>query len=318
MPLRPLTLGEIYDGAFGAIRHNPAVMLGVATLVILVATVVGVLVGQLFVPAFAGWFDATLDPAGDPDAVDLAMTGLFGDEMTQLMATTGGIALTSLLATPVVNGILTVSVSRSVIGDKASVSQVWDRVRSRVWLLVLFSLLQALLLPLVLLAVVLAVVALTWAAAQASAGLAVAVAVLGALGLAVVALWLSVRLGLVPPALALEGQGLWATVRRAWVLTRGSFWRLFGIYLLSYVIVSIVASIVTSPLSFVLGALMTQAGPTALVAVTTLATVIQTLVMLIFLAGVVALLYIDVRMRREGLDVQLAAAAAERPAERQG
>ncbi len=34
----------------------------------------------------------------------------------------------------------------------------------------------------------------------------------------------------------------------------------------------------------------------------------------IFVAGVVALLYVDVRMRREGLDVALAAAAEERSA----
>ena len=42
MPLRPLTLGEILDGAVQTIRQNPKVMLGLSAVVNLVLSVVAV------------------------------------------------------------------------------------------------------------------------------------------------------------------------------------------------------------------------------------------------------------------------------------
>jgi hypothetical protein len=312
VPLRPLTLGEIYDGAFGAIRHNPAVMLGVATLVILVATVVGVGVGQLLVPALTaritGFFAAV------PPEVTSGL-GVSPALYAQLLGPAIGTGLTSLLASPVVNGLLTVSVSRSVVGDKVSVGQVWQRVRSRLGMLVGWALLQAL--GVLVLSVV--AVLLVGAAVAATAGVSEGLSAL--LGLAVLAayvvvlVWLGVRLGLVAPAVVLEGRGLVVTVRRAWLLTRGRFWRLFGVYLLAVVIVSVIANIVTTPLAYLATWLENEAGApgAGAVVVTTLATVVATAIQTIFVAGVVALLYVDVRMRREGLDVALAAAAAERP-----
>ncbi|WP_415803559.1 glycerophosphoryl diester phosphodiesterase membrane domain-containing protein [Isoptericola cucumis] len=128
------------------------------------------------------------------------------------------------------------------------------------------------------------------------------------------AVWFGVRLGLVAPALALEGRGLGTTLARAWRLTRGSFWRLFGIYLLASIIVNVASSIITYPIQLGSGFLSTSGtGAATLGTVLTLvlATVISTAITTIFLSSVVAILYIDVRMRREGLDVQLATAAAQ-------
>ncbi|MEK8228082.1 hypothetical protein NKG05_21340 [Oerskovia sp. M15] len=53
IPLRPLSLGEIFDGAFGAIRSNPKVMLGMSATVIAVATIVGMALGALVSGIFA-------------------------------------------------------------------------------------------------------------------------------------------------------------------------------------------------------------------------------------------------------------------------
>ena len=47
VPLRPLGLGEILDGAFQAIRTNPRTMLGVSALVMIVVTALG-LVPQFY------------------------------------------------------------------------------------------------------------------------------------------------------------------------------------------------------------------------------------------------------------------------------
>ncbi|WP_425956356.1 glycerophosphoryl diester phosphodiesterase membrane domain-containing protein [Xylanimonas sp. McL0601] len=312
VPLRPLTLGEIYDGAFSAVRHNPAVMLGLATLVILAATVIGVLVGQLLVPGITRLVGPIFD---DPALRDSGLTiGFTAGGLAQLYASSAGAGLTFLLSGPIVNGLLTVSVSRSVLGDKATVRQVWDRVGPRVWVLIGWSLLQTVALLVVVGAFVALAVGLIYAVSQASGLAAGLIGVLLVLAAVAAAVWLSTRLLLVPPALALEKAGLWATVRRAWVLTRGSFWRVFGIYLLASFIVGVIAQVIAVPLSLV-GGIATVAGgsATASVLVTSIVTtVLGSAVSTIFLAGVVALLYVDLRMRREGLDVALAAAAAER------
>ncbi|MCL1869336.1 MAG: glycerophosphoryl diester phosphodiesterase membrane domain-containing protein [Promicromonosporaceae bacterium] len=312
VPLRPLTLGEIYDGAFSAVRHNPAVMLGIATLVILAATVVGVLVGQLLVPTITRLFDPVFSDAAAAEV--FSGLGLTAGAMAQTYATTVGAGVTVALAGPVVNGILTVSVSRSVLGDKASVAQVWERVGPRGWLLVGWSLLQSLALGVALGVAVTLGVLLVAATAQASHGAAALLAVVLLLAVIAATAWVLVRLLLVPPALALENARLGATVRRAWLLTRGSFWRIFGIYLLASVIVGVISQVVAVPLGLVGSAIGAAGGSetTSLVITTIVTSVVGTAISTIFLAGVVALLYIDQRMRREGLDVQLTAAAAER------
>jgi MFS family permease len=308
VPLRPLGLGELYDGAFGAIRHNPGVMLGAATLVLLIATVLGVLVGQLWVPALSGLFGEYLTPDVEDE---LAVMGYDSAYFAQIFAASMGMGLTAMVATPVIEGILTVSVSQSVIGRKLSVSETWQRLRPRVWVLIGWALLRSLAAAVLFTAYVLVAVLAILAVAQGSEGLAVLLGLLFFFAGMALFVWVWVRLLMVAPALALEGQRLWATVGRAWRLTRQSFWRLFGIMLLTGIIVSIVASIITWPLSMVPAMSGSNGAGFDTLLITTLSSVISSALATIFTSAVVALLYIDLRMRREGLDVALAAAAAQ-------
>lgn len=317
VPLRPLSLGEIYDGAFTAIRHNPKVMLGAATLVILVATVLGVLVAQLIVPAISSSFSSLT--ATDPELADLGFDNL----MAQAVATSLGTSLTMLLAQPVVEGILTVSVSQSVIGRKLSLGEVWERLQGRVGRLIGWSLLRTVASAVVTFVWFFVLVLLVVLVGDRSVGAAIGLGFVLGLGYVALVVWLGVRVGLVAPALALEGQGLGRTIARAWRLTRGSFWRLFGIYLLALVIVSAASYIITIPLSVIAGMVGGAGGSietftTATLVVSVLASVITAAITVIFVASVVALLYVDVRMRREGLDVQLAAAAQAQDGGRSG
>lgn len=308
VPLRPLSLGEIYDGAFTAIRHNPKVMLGAATLVILVATVLGVLIAQLIVPALSSSFSSLTET--DPELAELGFDNL----IAQSLASSLGMSVTLLLAQPVVEGILTVSVSQSVIGRKLSLGEVWERLRGRVGRLIGWALLRSLAGAVGTFVWFFVLVLLVALVSEQSTGAAIGLGLLLGAGYVVVLVWLGVRIGLVAPALALEGQRLGSTITRAWRLTRGSFWRLFGIYLLAMIIVSVASYIITIPLGLVAGVIggtggSTESFTTATVVMSVLSSVISAAITTIFVAAVVALLYIDVRMRREGLDVQLAAAA---------
>jgi membrane-anchored glycerophosphoryl diester phosphodiesterase (GDPDase) len=139
------------------------------------------------------------------------------------------------------------------------------------------------------------------------------VGVLGGLGLFVLLVWVSVRLIFVPPVLMLERQRLFPSLARAWRLTRGSFWRVLGINLLAQLIAQVVSQVLTVPTS-VIGMLIAGGDESGLasggyIATMTIGMAIAYTIPAIFLAGVVALQYIDVRIRKEGLDVQLARAA---------
>jgi hypothetical protein len=114
----------------------------------------------------------------------------------------------------------------------------------------------------------------------------------------------------------LERTTLREAVARSWSLTRGYFWKTLGTQLLVNVIVQTAAQVVTFPISLVLGfgaALLDPNGdPTAGIALIAITYVVTGIISLVFAAlasvtasSVTALIYIDIRMRKEGLDLEL-------------
>jgi hypothetical protein len=303
IPLRPLGLGEILDGAMKAVRFNPKVMFGLSAGVVLVSAVVSTLVGQ-YLSGFildTDWYQnyITTGGADDPLSNETVASSLVG---------TYGLSLVLLLVTPVLTGLLNVAVSKAVIGQRVTISQIVHN--RRVWAVLGFTLLMFL----VQLVAVggLGLGAVRLAGSGDGVGIAVATLLLLGFGLLVIVvggLWLTTRTLLVTPALMLEGGQFWATVRRAWRLTRGSFWRLLGIYVLVYIMLQVIANVILIPGQVVVFVLaFAQVGWSALL-VNTLSLTLAYTVTITFQATVTALLYIDVRMRREGLDLELARAA---------
>jgi len=302
IPLRPLGLGEILDGGVRAIRANPTVMFGLSAAVVTVGVTLSALVtwylSGLLVGSFSGIF-------GSLEGADAQVLDDLDRQLGGSVASLASTPITSL-ATTILTGLLVVSVSRSVLGRTISVREV---ARSgRVWWVLGFTMLLT--------AVQLVVVGgwgwlLIWLITQDSLGGALAVALIGGAALVVAALWLSVRVLLITPALMLEGKAFWATVRRAWRLTRGSFWRLLGIYLLVSILTGFLAQIVLTPFTIVAGIVGGSAGITSgpALAITSVGQIIALTASITYSSAVVALLYIDVRMRREGLDVELGRAA---------
>ena len=312
IPLRPLGLGELFDGAFGAIRTNPRVMVGLTTLVVAITVALGSLGQQ----ALAGLF---------PQIFGTGLGEFFGEElsaseveemqsvMAPLVATMLLTPLMSLVVTPVMTGMLTVSVSRSVLGHRATTGEIWAATRPVVWRLIGFTLLLGLASSIVVaLGIGLVVVVALPLASSAEGGLVtILVAILVVLGLVVLFTWFAVRTMLIAPCIVLEKLPMGTAIVRGWGLTRGGFWRLLGIYILAQIAVSIVGQILVVPIGFLVGLLGAFLPlDAAMTGVTMLSMLITYVVTITFLGSLIALLYIDVRMRREGLDVELAAAAA--------
>lgn len=302
IPLRPLTLGEILDGSFRAIRTNPGVMFGLSAAVVVVTVALSTLVGYYVVAVLQSTWP---DFLGDLDPT--ATSGV----VSSFSSSAGSVisALVMLFVQPILTGLLIVSVSRSVLGKKVSLSEVWNLTRGRKLRLLGFSLALSLV-GLLAMAVVVGLVVLLAVNNQDVA--AVATGILGAALLAVGGVWVSTRTLLVAPTMALEGTSFRQAVTRGWKLTYGSFWRLFGIYLLVTVMMSIISSLLQTPVGLVSGFMLTNPDLQIVgVVLNAVSLALTETVTLAYTGAVIALLYVDVRIRREGLDVELARAAGE-------
>ncbi|MFF2995035.1 glycerophosphoryl diester phosphodiesterase membrane domain-containing protein [Streptomyces sp. NPDC057950] len=311
IPLRPLGVGEILDGAVSTMRTYWRTVLGISLTVAVVTQIAVILLQGFFLND-----NADTDALNDPSAT----VGELSHALGSALLSSGIVLLITLLGTIVATALLTSVTSRAVLGKPVTATEAWRDARPQ--LLKLFGL--TFLLPLLACAIigvgVLPGVIIAFAGAS---GPGAALAALGGLGAAVVALWLMIRFSLASPALMLEKQGVLKSMSRSAKLVRGSWWRIFGIQLLATIIANIVASIVVIPFSILAAALSGNGisgflnsgggslGWTFLV-ISGIGSVIGSMLTFPITAGVTVLLYIDQRIRREALDLDLARAAGVR------
>lgn len=306
IPLRPLGVGEILDGAVSTMRTYWRTVLGISLTVAIFTQIVVILIQGLVLD------DISTAALEDPSATVDEMTSALGNAMLG----TGAVFLISLIGTIVATALLTTVTSRAVLGKSVTLGEAWRDARPQV--AKLFGLIF--LLILIAVAVVTAGILPGLLVAVAGSGDAGAsLALLGGLAAFVVAVWLMIRFSLASPALMLEKQSIVKSMGRSAKLVRGSWWRVFGIQLLATIIANIVAMIVVLPFSFI-GAMLEGEGVSGLVSsgsdlgwtyliVSGIGAVIGAMITFPITAGVTVLLYIDHRIRREALDLDLARAA---------
>ncbi|WP_405583481.1 hypothetical protein [Streptomyces sp. NBC_01092] len=307
IPLRPLGVGEILDGAVSTMRTYWRTVLGISLTVAIVTEILVILV-QGFVLNDRTSTEALNDPSASLDELSRAM----GDAMLNSSV----IFLISMIGAIVATALLTTVTSRAVLGKSVTTGEAWRDARPQVARL--FGLLFLLLLMTFGVVFVGALPGILVAAAG-SGDAGVALTILGVIGGFIVALWLWFRFSLASPALMLEKQGIVKSLSRSAKLVRGSWWRVFGIQLLATIIANIVAAIVVIPFTFLAAALSGDAGANILEGTTDLGwtflivsgvgSVIGSMITFPITAGVTVLLYIDQRIRREALDLELARAA---------
>jgi hypothetical protein len=287
VPLRPLGVGELLDGGVKIIRRYPRPTLALSAMIALVVTVIDVLFVALVTSS------RTISVNGNESTFGGSFdSGLAGSPSTVL----------NILGGAVLTGAIVAVVSRAVLGQSVDLGEAWRTIRPRVWALLGVSLLR-----------LLAMIA-PWVVVLLAFFLSPVLGVLLGLATLPLFLWVWAVLSLAPAALVLERVKVIAALRRSRVLSSRGFWRVFGILLLSYVITSFLASILLIPIVLIAELPLFTDGSVTLgvgfAVVTAIASgVIQALVSP-YTASVRALLYVDQRMRTEGLDVALQAAAA--------
>ncbi|MET7735012.1 hypothetical protein ABZT02_27120 [Streptomyces sp. NPDC005402] len=307
IPLRPLGVGEILDGAVSTMRTYWRTVLGISLTVAVVTEVLVILLQGLVLNDSAGT-EALNDPSASADELLHALgETMIGSTVVFLISLIGTVAATALLTTVT---------SRAVLGRPVTTGEAWRDARPQVpklfgliflLLLITFGVLAVGALPGILVA------------AAGSNGGGIALVILGVLGTGVVALWLMIRFSLASPALMLEKQSIVKSMSRSTKLVRGSWWRVLGIQMLAGIIANIVAAIVVIPFTFLAAALSGEGvggfvngtgdlGWTFLI-ISGIGSVIGSMITFPISAGVTVLLYIDQRIRREALDLELARAA---------
>ncbi len=220
----------------------------------------------------------------------------------------------SLVASAFLQGVMVVEVATGTLGERLGFGALWRRAAKRIWpLLGWTGIVTGAILAVIAVFVVLIVVAA--ATSEGALVAAILATLFGGLGLIALGVWLGTKVSLVPSVIVLEGAGIATAVRRSWQLTDRFFWRTFGTLLLVSVILSFAAQVVVQPVSLVgtvLAVIIDPTGSGAAVAIT-IATTVVTLVLSLLIgaitavvqAALVAVIYIDLRMRKEGLDLEL-------------
>ncbi|MET9616119.1 hypothetical protein [Kitasatospora indigofera] len=318
IPLRPLGLGDILRAVVAVVRQYGRV---------LYRQLLGATVGALLVvPAYAVFADAALsglirDAQADPDYTPT------GGQVSALIAVVGGGYLLlfgfALAIQVIATATSTKLVQHAVLGRPVTARRLAAEARPYLWRVCGSFLLLALGIA------ALMVVGLLPAAIAGLAGagpFSLLLLPLAALA-AGAGVYAQVRLVLQMPVLIMEDARPAAAVRRAWRLNEGAWWRSLGIPYLVGMIGSAAAQVLMAPffflgfvLMFVFGGTSAdgawEPGPAALIALSAclLAGLLVAVVVGAPLAPLThALLYVDQRIRREGLDIALAQAAGLHP-----
>ncbi|MFB7175277.1 glycerophosphoryl diester phosphodiesterase membrane domain-containing protein [Streptomyces sp. NPDC056254] len=296
IPLRPLGLGEILDGSVATMRTHWRSVVPITLVVATVIQVIGVLVQKFMLSDLP----LSSEDMTAEEAIDSLGSTLAVSVVNQFIQVIGTIVVTAML---------TMIFSRAVLGQHSSVSEAWRDARPQLLRLAGLTLLLAL--GIILLGAVLVL-------PGALAG-NVGLAVVGFVAWLPLVIWLGIKFSLASPALMLEKSTVIKAFARSSKLVGGSWWRIFGITVLTSLIAFIVALMVVAPFQMIGlfafgggldsledGSAQTAWGPLIFSGIGLI--IAQTIIMPIQ-SGVTVLLYIDQRIRREGLDLELARAA---------
>jgi hypothetical protein len=209
---------------------------------------------------------------------------LLGVESVQL----AGIVVSTLLGA-ILTGMLTIAVTQDVLGISLTIGQVWERTRGRIWRLIALAVLTTLL------------------------------QFLGLLLCIAPGIWLWGIWAVSVPALMVENTTVRGALGRSRALVSGTFWRVWGIRALGALMVMFVGGFILAPFEIVgivvdSDVFSASTGsshvPVVFVVLTAIGSAVSATFTAPVRAGIDSLLYVDLRMRKEGLDIALQQAAA--------
>ena len=285
---RPMPLSELLDELFRLYRRHFSLIVGVALLVALPGLVWSLATGvyRLNSTSYTNLFTAT----------GTSTVAFNSQQFSNLLGTLSLGGLGALILLPFSLGAVYRAVTDVALGRPATIGVVLRETLARYW-------------PLLGLVGLFFVFALVWAIAEL---IGFVLLILPGLAVLCAAIYFLVRWSLTVAAMMAEDMGPIRGLGRSWNLVKGQWWRTFGIL----VIVTILQTIITYALFILFGliAAIFSTGDFQAALVQVGSTLLSALVSPITTIAVV-LLYFDLRVRKEGLDLdQLAQQTTPGPA----
>jgi hypothetical protein len=128
----------------------------------------------------------------------------------------------------------------------------------------------------------------------------------GLIAIVIGAIFLAVRWSVAMPALLLERRGPVSALGRSWNLVGGFWWKVFGTLLIVYLLVTVLSLAAGAVLGGVLAAITSVDSLLGLAAQQAVTVLVQVFTLPLF-AAVTIVLYVDLRVRKEGFDLALMA-----------
>ena len=299
--LRPLGVGDVLDRTFTVYRSKPLVFIGLSAIwyLLLVLVFVALAVG-VFASALASFARQATTPS--PDQIAGAFAGILGFVFIAIIV--------AILAFSAQSAALVYAAARRYLAKDVAIGDSFRAGLSASWRLFLAGVLAFLAIAAMWILVFVAAGIL--GAISRSPEITVLLIVVGVLGGFVATAFLGCSWLVAPVVVVVERMGPVSALGRAWRLSGGNRWRIFGIQIL-LLILNLVLSLLIGGL---FGGLTAASGQTGTPGQFGATSVVQSLVNLastIIWAPVewiaFTVLYYDLRVRKEAFDLQLAAEA---------
>ncbi|MFD8480849.1 glycerophosphoryl diester phosphodiesterase membrane domain-containing protein [Kitasatospora sp. NPDC059673] len=282
IPLRPLGLGELLDGSFALVRRYWKTAFGLSLVLACVL--------ELVQAGVSWWIHVS------------------GTDLEAAFSTYYTLPL-EMLAGVIATGLFTPVIGNSLLGRDTALKDAWAQARPNLGRLTGLALVHTLIMIGAVAVPLVPVLLLTGFTDQPALLVLVPPAV-------VPALWIGVKLTFAAPALVLEKQGVIGALKRSWRLVRGSWWRVFGAMLVFEIVVGLLAAVLTVPgqlIAMIVGGVpgdpyATDGEAAISIGVMAICGVLAKTLTVPLTGSLLGLLYIDQRIRREALDIELARA----------
>jgi hypothetical protein len=295
--LKPMSLSELLDRTFTLYRNRFWLFCGIMVIpeiAIMICSLIVVVGFPIHVLPIA-------QSSQDPFAVFRTMQSRFVPTFLALIA--------QLFFQAFALGAVTVAVSELYLGRAVSIRGAYRMIRGKIFgligLIILLFLIAFVFLVGVFVAVGLVGGLASVALTAISPILSVIVILLMAVGGFVLAAWLLMRFAVSIPVFLLEQQGAVESMARSGVLTRGHRGRILGATLVMYIVSFVVQSLFVMPFA-ILGVLYAAKGllPVWIQAAQTVTAAIAGTVAGPLFMITIALIYYDVRIRKEAFDLE--------------
>jgi hypothetical protein len=318
--IRQLTLGELFDESFRIYRRDLLTLIALTALVIVPYTILNVLITLPLQQNLATLTRPGAVAGAAPD--EQVFTNFFSSAVYSI-ALTGSLGfLYSIVFVPLMEGALTRAVTRRYLDQPVSIGDSIGGALRRTLPLIVAKLLPSLAIGVIgLLFFGLVVFGFLGALVgnpfsdtafqNEPSGAAVALGFLllfiGSIVFGVLYAFVYVRILFTSQAVIAENKGPIEAIKRSWNLTKGYWWRTFGIFLLVALLVFLIQLVPSSILSAIFIIPVARGGEPDLVQQQLANSVISAITSVLvtpFSLVAYTLMYYDLRIRKEGFDLE--------------